>query len=137
MKTELETKTKVKMQDVKGMRQYLRTVRRCHKTRLVRASFSLYAWFWFITQALWIKNPEARRPYTFLWRDWIYPHKGIFLMMLGVWYAGTLLWLQWSHYPPAILIALSSWLAAHLIWGGKYIKGQQEWPPYLGEVRND
>lgn len=122
----------VKMWAVKGMEQYRQSICRDHKTRFVKAGFSLYAWFWFHTEALWIKDPEARRPYTFIMRDWIYHHMKAFLVMLGVWYAGMLTWLHWNPYPPATLMALSSWLAAHLIWGGKWIKGEQEWPPYLG-----
>lgn len=121
----------VNMWATKGMEQYRQTIRRDHKTRLVRAGFDFYAWFWFHTE-FWTKDPEARRPYTFMMRDWIYPHMKAFAFILCAWYAGMLAWLYWSPYLPAILIGLSSWVSAHLVWGGKWIENQQEWPPYLG-----
>ena len=79
-----------KMWSVKGMEQYRQTIHRDHKTRLVRAGFSLYAWIWFHMEALSYKDPEARRPFTFIMRDWIYPHMKAFLVLMGVWYAGML-----------------------------------------------
>lgn len=120
------------MWHVQGMEQYRQAVRRDHKSRVVRAGFDLYAWFWFNTE-FWIKVLEDRRPYTFIMRDWIFPHMTAFKVILCVWYAGMLLWLHWSPYPAAILIGGSSWVNAHLSWGGKWIEGQQEWPPYPGD----
>lgn len=122
------------MNEIKGIQQYKQKVAQDHQTWVVRAYFSLYAFFWFYTEALWIKDPEARRPYTFIFRDWIFPHMKAFLVILAVWYVGIFIWLHWNPYPPAILIGLSSWLGAHLVWGGTWRQGEQEWPPYLGKA---
>lgn len=118
------------MKEIDGTRQYKQKVAQDHKTRVVRTLFSLHAWFWFHTE-FWLQ-PIDRRPFTYIMRDWIYSHMKTFLVILVAWYAGLLVWLHWNPYPPAILIGLSSWLGGHLVWGGKWIQGQQEWPPYLG-----
>jgi hypothetical protein len=110
---------------------YLDSIKKNHKNRLVRLNFSLYAWFWFHTE-FWLKPPE-RRPYTFIFRDWIFTHLKWYAIVTGIWYSGLLIWLHWSPYASGVLIGLSSWLNAHLVWGGSWRKGEQEWPPYLGE----
>jgi hypothetical protein len=107
---------------------YKKDVAKYHKSRVIRAYFDWYAYFWFHTEALWIKDPLARRPYTYIFRDWIFPHMTIFKVILAVWYAGMLTWLHWCPYPAAILLGLSSWVAAHLVWGADWIPGQQEDP---------
>ncbi len=107
---------------------YMQKVRMDHKTAPVRAGFQLYAWFWFHTE-VWLK-PEDRRPYTFIMRDWIYPHMKWFLAILGVWYTGNFIWLNYNTWAPAILLTLSSWLCAHLVWGSGWIPGEQEYPTY-------
>jgi hypothetical protein len=114
---------------VAGIREsYKAHVAEDHKNRTVRAYFDLYAWFWFHTQ-FWIKDPEQRRPYTFIMRDWIYTHRVWYRVILITWYAGMLALLNWHPYPAAMLLILSSWLAAHLTWGSKWIPGEQEYPP--------
>jgi hypothetical protein len=110
---------------------YFESIRRDHKTRLLRKSFSLYAWFWFHSE-FWLGTLD-RRPYTFIFRDWIFSHLTAYKITTGAWYAGLLIWLHWAPYPAGILVGLSSWLNAHLVWGSKWEKGEQEWPPYLGE----
>jgi len=109
---------------------YFRSVRRDHRTRVVRAGFSFYAWFWFHTE-FWVAQLD-RRPYTFIMRDWIYPHLKAFILILTVWYGGLFLLAGLDPYLALILGILSSLLVAHLVWGSGWQKGQQEWPPYLG-----
>ncbi len=116
---------------IKGYEQYKQKIVQDHKTKVVRKYFSLYAIFWFYTE-FWLE-PVDRRPYTFIFRDWIYPNMKGFLVILSLWYFGMFIGLQGNPYPYAVLIAFSSWVSAHLIWGGTWIAGQQEWPPYLGE----
>ncbi len=112
------------------LKPYLESVHRDHKTQLVRKSFSLYAWLWFHTE-FWLE-PMDRRPYTFIMRDWIYPHMAIFLIILAVWYTGLFFLIRWNPYVVLALGCLSSLLVAHLCWGTLWKKGEQEWPPYLG-----
>ena len=112
--------------DIRGI--YKLHVAQKHKSKVVREYFSLYAWFWFHFEALWIKDPLERRPLTFIMRDWIYPHMKWFVVILVVWYAGMFTWMHWNSYAPAVFLVLSSWLAAHLIWGSPWIYGQQECP---------
>jgi hypothetical protein len=90
-----------------------------------------YLWFWFHTE-FWL-TPLDRRPYTFIWRDWIYPHAGSFAIMVVFWYAGTFALLAFYRWIAAILLLLSSALIAHLVWGSQWIEGQQEVPTYLGD----
>jgi hypothetical protein len=111
--------------------RYLKAVRRDHSTPLVRSGFSLYAWFWFHTE-FWLP-PLDRRPYTFIMRDWIYPHLPAFLTILAAWYAGLFLLVRRLPCLALVLGVLSSLLVAHLVWGSGWQKGEQEWPPYLGD----
>lgn len=118
--------------------QYQKRVAQTHKTRVVRQWFGLYAFFWFHTE-FWIKDKEQRRPYTFIMRDWIFPHMKLFILILIAWYACVIGWLCTAVLGGSLvsgIIALlvstfSGWLSAHLVWGGKWIKGEQEWPPIL------
>ena len=110
--------------------QYKTVTYHQHKSLPVRAYFDLYAWFWFHTE-FWITNKEQRRPYTFIMRDWIYPHRNWFIviqvawMMLGVW---LVVWILPALFP---IWVGGGWLSAHLIWGSKWKPGEQEWPPVL------
>jgi len=109
---------------------YNAEVRQDHQSKIVRKWFGLYAWFWFHTQ-FWL-DPLDRRPYTFIFRDWIYPHMAWFLVLLFAWYAGMFVWLYWAPWAPAVLLVLSSWLAAHLVWGSPWVPNQQEEPQIEG-----
>jgi uncharacterized protein YdaL len=113
-----------------GLDAYKLKVRRDHKTRLVRASFSLYAWFWFHTE-FWLQ-PIDRRPYTYIMRDWIFPHKNWFWLITAIWFPGMVVWSHWNGIPATIIGILTAMLWAHLVWGSKWKEGEQEWPPYLG-----
>jgi hypothetical protein len=90
----------------------------------------LYQWFWFHTE-FWL-TPVNRRPYTFIMRDWIFTHLHAFYAIVLIWIAGMLALTNWHPYPAAILLLLSGFLIAHLVWGSRWIEGQQEIPAYLG-----
>jgi hypothetical protein len=118
-----------------GYLQYKAVLHHHHRNRAARAYFDLYAWFWFHTE-VWLR-PIDRRPYTYIMRDWIFPHKSWFYIIEAIFNATTLalILLIDAHVPQAFLSifwVFSGWLSAHLIWGAKWISGQQEWPPYLG-----
>lgn len=129
----------IHMNDYRSVSLYKSRVRCDHKSRTVRAGFSLYAWFWFHTQ-FWIEDPEQRRPYTFIMRDWIYPNMSWFLVITAVWVLGLFTWMTLSimncnvmHGLGCLALSLfSAMLWAHLCWGGGWKQGEQEWPPYLG-----
>jgi len=96
---------------------------------------SLYKWFWFNTQ-FWIKKPEDRRPYTYMFRDWY--HKAplptivglaITFYMIGRYTIQLLL----SMLLGIILALIAGIILGHLWWGKKYKPGEQESPTYLGE----
>jgi len=55
-----------------------------------------------------------------------------FLVILGLWYPGLLIWAHWSAFPPLILGILSPLLVAHLIWGSQWVLNEQEEAPYPG-----
>jgi hypothetical protein len=103
-------------------------VRKDHSNPLVIKAFDWYEWFWFHTQ-VWLKT-EDRRPYTYIMKDWIYPHVGWFYLISAVWLAGCLTWVHYQPYPAAIFSILSALLWAHLKWGADWIPGQQEDPEY-------
>jgi len=110
-----------------GRRQYKAKYRHDHKTAVVRKWFGLYAWFWYHTE-FWLKSAD-RRPYTYIMRDWIYPHMRLFVTLLIVWYIYMGVIAATHPLIAVVCSTLSGWLAAHLIWGGKWICGEQEWPP--------
>jgi hypothetical protein len=87
-----------------------------------------YSWFWFHTE-FWL-TPVDRRPYTFIMRDWIYPHADCFAAMVLVWYLGMMLLEGFHPYIAGACLIVSSALIAHLVWGSKWIEGQQEFPEY-------
>lgn len=113
------------------MLEYRAKVRREHRNRAVLAGFDLYAWFWFHTQ-FWIKDPEKRRPYTYIFRDWIFTHLAWFYLISGIWFAGLGVLLLWQPLAAYILGVLSALVWAHCRWGEKWTPNQQESPPYLG-----
>lgn len=122
----------------KNLAIYRKTIERDHKSKALRLYFLTYQFFWFHTQALWIKDPAARRPYTYLMRDWLYPHLFYFIIILLTWYAGLTAWLILSdglagRLASLYLGVLSGMLVAHLTWGSGWKPGEQEFPPYLGE----
>lgn len=89
-----------------------------------------YEWFWFHTE-FWL-TPVNRRPYTFIMRDWIYSHVSLFVAMLIVSF-GLIFWWNLSYPLPASMVGFfMAFLLAHLVWGSKWIEGQQEFPTYLG-----
>ncbi len=99
---------------------YRAKVRRDHKHKVVQKYFDLYQWFWFHTE-FWLA-PEERRPYTYIMRDWIFPHKGWFYLISAVWF----LLLGLNHSIPAYIVAvLTAFLWGHLVWGSPWIKGQK------------
>lgn len=105
---------------------YKAEVAREHKSKIVRKYFSLYCWFWFHTE-FWLA-PLDRRPYTFIMRDWIYPHMKWFIVMEIIWNLGMGYITIALISSMSILWMLSGWLSAHLIWGSAYIPGEQENP---------
>ena len=89
-----------------------------------------YLWFWFHTE-FWL-TPVNRRPYTFIMRDWIYTHVNLFVTFVIIYYAGMITLSVWHGTASTITVSLGSFLLAHLIWGTKWIEGEQEVPEYLG-----
>jgi apolipoprotein N-acyltransferase len=110
------------------VKDYKAQVHKDHKSKVVRFYFLTYEYFWFHTQSLWIKNPLDRRPYTFIFRDWIYPHMVWFAVILCLWYAACFTLVAFHPLLASILLTLSSWLASHLIFGAPWVPGQQEDP---------
>lgn len=90
---------------------------------------SLYSWLWYHSE-FWIANKFKRRPFTYIMRDWIYPHPGDFGIIVVAWYIIIICLAFFARYPALILAILSSLLVAHLVWGSRWIKGQQEKPAY-------
>jgi len=90
-----------------------------------------YQWLWFKTE-FWL-TPIDRRPYTFIWRDWIYTHIPCAVLLIILFYGGMITLSIWHGAASAIIVAIGSFLLAHLIFGTRWIEGQQELPAYLGD----
>ncbi len=89
-----------------------------------------YQYFWFYTE-FWL-TPEGRRPYTFIFRDWIYTHVWQFVILLIVYLGLNIWWLVINPVPAGIVMFFCGMLLAHLVWGTKWIENQQEEPAFLG-----
>ena len=89
-----------------------------------------YLWFWFHTE-FWL-TPVDRRPYTFMMRDWIYRHVTTSIILITIYYVCIIVLSIWHGTASTITSSLASFLLAHLVWGSKWIEGQQESPDFLG-----
>jgi len=89
-----------------------------------------YQKLWYFTE-FWL-TPVNRRPYTFIWRDWIYTHAGQAVGLIVSFYAGMIILSLWHGTASTIIVAIGSFVLAHLIWGSKWIESEQEYPAYLG-----
>jgi hypothetical protein len=87
-----------------------------------------YCWFWYHTE-FWLTKGN-RRPYTFIMRDWIYRHVNWFTFLVVLFYGSMITLSVWHGTASTITIAVGSFLLAHLVWGTKWIEGEQEFPPY-------
>lgn len=87
-----------------------------------------YARFWFHTE-FWLTKKD-KRPYTFIMRDWIYTHINWAITLMALFYAGMITLSVWHGTASSIIMALGSFLLAHLVWGTAWIEGQQEYPEY-------
>ena len=91
---------------------------------------SFYQWLWFHTE-FWL-TPVNRRPFTFIMRDWIYRNVGWFAVLVTLFYTGMIILSLTHGTVSTVIVALGSFLLAHLVWGSKYIEQEQEFPAYLG-----
>uniref|UniRef100_A0A6M3KNS6 Uncharacterized protein n=1 Tax=viral metagenome TaxID=1070528 RepID=A0A6M3KNS6_9ZZZZ len=90
-----------------------------------------YLWFWFNTE--WYLTPVDRRPYTFIFRDFLYNHVPLFCLILLVWFSGVFYWNLYHPVPAYFTLLFSAGLLSHLSWGTTWIEKQQEYPEYLGD----
>jgi hypothetical protein len=99
-----------------------------------------YAWVWFHVEALWIKSKAARRPFTFMMRDFWHQHKvwGWLIMAVvtgGIWFLliAAVIWESWWCLGFGLPLVSFHWsLFSHLKWGTPYKPGEQEDPEYTG-----
>ena len=89
-----------------------------------------YLWLWFHTE-FWL-TPVDRRPFTFIMRDWIFTHIPLAISLIVLFYIGMIVLSIWHGTASTITIAVGSFILAHLVFGTKWIEGQQEEPVYLG-----
>jgi len=90
-----------------------------------------YQWLWFHSE--FMLTPVDRRPFTFIARDWIFLYPIQAMPLITIWYASMFILL--FQYPlfAGISLAVSSFVLGHIVFGSKWIEGQQENPEYLGE----
>ncbi len=87
-----------------------------------------YSWFWYHTE-FWL-TPLNRRPLTFIFRDWIYTHLFMFIILVFLWFTGMVVLSIWHGTASTIISIFTGMLLAHLVWGSRWIEGQQEFPEY-------
>lgn len=100
-------------------------------SRLTRPAFNLYGFIWFFSE-FWLA-PKDRRPFTYILRD-IY-HQAplftlLFVMVLSYCFGRWWLPVTLVVFGIALGALLTGCLAGHLLWGGKYIEGEQEEPEF-------
>ena len=84
---------------------------------------SFYKWFWMHTE-FWVADKVKRRPYTYIFRDWIYTHIPYFVVCLVMWATGLTI-LSTINPILALWIGLpTSMLLGHLIWGTKWVPNE-------------
>lgn len=88
-----------------------------------------YCWLWYHTE-FWISNKIHRRPFTFIMRDWLYPHMTAFICIILAWSAVLVIISHWYGMAATILAIGSGLIIGHLIWGTRWIPGEQEDPVY-------
>ena len=105
-----------------------------HKSAVVRKWFLTYSFFWYHTQALFGIAPASRRPYTFIFRDEVYQHplRSIIIIVLVT---ALLVWGTFKVPSLGVLCILYGFLWGHLVWGRKYIPGEQEDPQYMDKCK--
>ena len=86
-----------------------------------------YAWLWFHLEAPFIRDFAARRPFTFILRDFYHCHEitAILLLLLAGYTLG-----RWILRPLEMAMVITGLLLGHLFWGNPWQKGEQEQPPY-------
>jgi|GEM_PF-5121327 hypothetical protein len=87
-----------------------------------------YQRFWFATE-FWL-TPVDRRPYTFIFKDWIGNNRVLAVLLIAAWFIGMIILSVWHGTLSTILTIFSALLTAHLVFGAKWIEGQQEFPEY-------
>jgi hypothetical protein len=92
----------------------------------------LYQWVWFHTE-FWL-TPKERRPYTFIWRDWIYNNVGLFTLLTILFHVIIIIISIEHGTATTIIVMFGDFLLAHLIWGTVWIEGEQEYPEYFGNI---
>jgi hypothetical protein len=90
----------------------------------------VYWWLWYHFE--WWLTPVDRRPFTFAMRDFFNLHPMQAWTYTGLWFVGMGFLLWYNACAGGILIGLSAFILAHVVWGAPWIKGQQEHPQYLG-----
>jgi hypothetical protein len=91
----------------------------------------VYAWTWFHVEAAWIKSEPARRPFTYIMRDFWAQHRfwgWTIFIVVSVAIAYACVWSAW--FLP--VFGFHGMLFAHLNWGSPYKTGEQERPEYTG-----
>jgi hypothetical protein len=91
----------------------------------------LYCRIWYATE-FWL-TPVDRRPFTFIMRDFFNLQPLQAWIYTGLWYVGMGFLLWYNACAGGILIGVSAFVLAHVVWGAKWIIHQQEYPEYLGE----
>ena len=89
---------------------------------------NFYCWFWYHTE-FWLTKCD-RRPYTFIMRDWIYRNLNLAVALIALFYSGMITLSVWHGTASTITTSIGSFVLAHLIWGTKWIEGEQETPEY-------
>jgi hypothetical protein len=91
---------------------------------------SFYWWFWYYFESMWIKSWAARRPFTYMMRDFLMQHRIWSVIIIACVLTGLVFLNRWNCYVGIVVIALYFIVLGHLVWGAPMKPGEQEEPPY-------
>lgn len=94
-----------------------------------------YWWFWYHVESFWIKSKRARRPFTYMMRDFVTDHKIIGISIIILELVGLAFLVRWNWIVGYFCLAIYFMVAGHLWWGTPIKKGEQEEPQYIEDTK--
>jgi hypothetical protein len=94
-----------------------------------------YFWCWYHIESLWIEDKWLRRPFTYLFRDFLHQHLIIGIIIRLAIVTGVILLTRWNYW--GVLVGmLYAFILGHIDWSG-YKPNEQEDPPYIPDKSTD
>ncbi len=89
----------------------------------------IYCWIWYHFE-FWM-DKYARRPFTYIFRDFLHRYKAVGWIIRVILITGVLFLCRWCWWIGGLTGILYGLILGHLDWGTAYQPGEQENPPYI------